>query len=261
MATGYREVAAPVVSLEASLAVASERQGSLHQYVHACPRRTYLCVGVKLLDDLLSPAFEVSSLRVQAAVQVHAAQVVFRREYEADAMVVVLSMGAHGFLIASPGLGVGAVGSPPRERTVWHFGWLAVALLGTPAQPLLKVLYVLRVRYHDESFEVWGGREALPVSHLPQNGKFEKSVPSPVSLSESVIWVVSSGGTGPTVPNSTLLRLPVRVWVTWATNCLPTRLFRSTPGCLWKSLPRHASKMVQALEPCLMFPVSSSRLA
>jgi hypothetical protein len=50
------------------------------------------------------------------------------------------------------------------------------------------------------------------------------------------------------VPNSTLLRLPVRVCVTWAMNCFATRSFKPTPGRLWKSWPRHASKMLHASE-------------
>jgi hypothetical protein len=70
----------------------------------------------------------------------------------------------------------------------------------------------------------------------------------------------TAAGAGPTVPYSTLLRDPVLVVSTFAMNCLPTT--SSSPLIfLWKSLPRHASYMVQAFEPWLIRPVSSSRLA
>ena len=41
-----------------------------------------------------------------------------------------------------------------------------------------------------------------------------------------------SGGTGPMVPNSSLLRELVRVCVTCATHCLPTKSLRVTPDRL-----------------------------
>src|SRR5687768_14245476 len=104
---------------------------------------------------------------------------------------------------------------------------------------LLPYLRVLKGR---------GGREALPVAETRQNGKSANMSSSP--FCDFGVWFLSSVvaelGTGPTVPCSTLLREPVLVCVTWPTNCFPTRLSKATPGTLWKSLPRHASKIDQA---------------
>ena len=102
----HSEVAAPIVSLEAALAVAPRRQRSPDENVNAGSRWAYLRVGVELLDYLLSPALYLSGLRVQAAVQINAAEVVFWREHEPYPVVAVLLCSLHGLGVAGPGLGV-----------------------------------------------------------------------------------------------------------------------------------------------------------
>src|SRR4028118_2346419 len=116
MATGNGEVAAPIVSLETPLAVASRWQRPPHQHVHARPRWADLREGVQLLDDLLGPVLYLSRVRVEAVVQVNAAEVVFRREHETYTIVALFLTGLHSFLIAGPCLRGRAACSLSRER-------------------------------------------------------------------------------------------------------------------------------------------------
>jgi hypothetical protein len=78
----------------------------------------------------------LASLGVQAAVQVYTTERVVPAEYEAYAAVKVFSVSLYGFGVAGPGLRIRAAGFLARERAMGHFGWLAVALLVAPAQPL-----------------------------------------------------------------------------------------------------------------------------
>src|SRR5919107_4533330 len=97
MLAGNGEVPAPVVCLEASLAVSPLRQCGSHEDVNALPRGAYLGVGVELLDYLLSPALYLACLGIQAAVQVHAAERVVLAEHDSYATVTVLSVRLYGF--------------------------------------------------------------------------------------------------------------------------------------------------------------------
>src|SRR5215217_6334135 len=68
----------------------------------------------------------------------------------------MLLAGGDRLPVAGPGLWVRAVGTPSGERGVWDLGWLAVALLGAPAQPLSEVSYVLSICNHVGIFELSG---------------------------------------------------------------------------------------------------------
>src|SRR5215217_6645922 len=130
--------------------------------MHAGPGRANLCIGVQLLDNLLGPSLYLSGLRVQAAVQVHAAEVVLWREDEPDTVIAVLSVSAYGLVVSGPGRRVRASSFLASERAVGHLGWLAVALLRAPAQPLSKVSHVLSVCYHVGILEQAGSTKSAP---------------------------------------------------------------------------------------------------
>jgi hypothetical protein len=145
---GDGEVAAPVVSLKASLAVTSLWQLGLHEDVNTSAGRANLRVRVEGFDNLLSPALYLSALRVQTAVQVHSTQAVLGSEHEAHSTVAMLLADSHGFLIVGPGLRVRSASPLTRERRVGNLARLAVALLRAPHEPLSKVSHTLRVCYH-----------------------------------------------------------------------------------------------------------------
>src|SRR5829696_2490229 len=126
--------------------------------MNACARRAYLGVGVELIDNLLGPALYLPGLWVQVAVQVNTAKVILRCEDEANAAVAVLLARCYGFLVVTPGLGVGATRPNTRVRRVGDFRQLALACLGVPAQPLFEVSYVLSVCYHVGILELGGER-------------------------------------------------------------------------------------------------------
>src|SRR3569832_755071 len=107
----------------------------------ASPGRTYLRVGVQLLNNFLSPPFYLPCFWVQATVKVHAAEVVLRGEDEAYAAVAMFCVSVDGFLIAGPGLRVGALGLLACEWGVRDLGRLAVAFLDAPTLPLSEVSY------------------------------------------------------------------------------------------------------------------------
>src|SRR5215204_5636755 len=118
MLAGDGEVAAPVVSLKASLAVTPLWQRGSQKDVNTGAGWTNLRVGVELLDNLLGPSLHLSSLRVEAAVQVHTAKIVFRREHEAYATVTVLLAGSHSLLVATPSIRIRAACPLARRRGI-----------------------------------------------------------------------------------------------------------------------------------------------
>src|SRR5215203_5827223 len=118
MLAGHGEVSAPVVGFKASLAVAALRQLCSDKNMNAGPGWANLRVGVEQLDDLPGPRLYLSGLRVQAAIKVHAAEVVLRREYEAYPTVVVFPTGSHSLLVARPGLRGRTTCPPARQRRV-----------------------------------------------------------------------------------------------------------------------------------------------
>src|SRR5215210_2928274 len=131
MFAGNGEVAAPVVCLEASLAVTTGRQLSSYEDMNAGPGWAYLRVGVELSDDRPSPRLYLPGLWVEATIQVYAAEVVLRSEHEAYPTVAVFLTGSHGLLVASPGLRDRTTCSLSRKRRVGDLRRLAIALLRT----------------------------------------------------------------------------------------------------------------------------------
>src|SRR5215217_1047114 len=150
MASRKREVPAAVIGFKPSLAVAARRQLCPYQHVNAGPGRAYLCVGAQIVDNLLSPALDLAGLRIQAVVKIHTAEIIVWCEDKTYPVVALLTAfaGAHGLFIVGPSLRVSAAGSLACQRGVRYLGRLTAALLGTPAHPLSKVLYVLGVYYH-----------------------------------------------------------------------------------------------------------------
>src|SRR5829696_942426 len=111
-------------------------------------RRGDLCVGVKLLNYLLSPLLDLAGLGVTTTVQVHAAEGVVFGEHETDAVVAALLVGRHSLGVTRPVSRVRAASSFPRERRVRHLGRLAVAFLVAPAYPLVEISHVLSVCHY-----------------------------------------------------------------------------------------------------------------
>src|SRR5215213_2155725 len=162
MLAGDGEVPAPVVCLEASLAVTAGRQLSSYEDMNAGPRGAYLGIGVELLDNRPGPRLYLTSHWIEATIQVYAAQIVLRREHEPDAVVAVRLADAYGLLVARPGFRVCALGFLTRARVIRYFRRLAVALLDAPAQPLSTVPYVECVCYHRYVPELGGEHRNAP---------------------------------------------------------------------------------------------------
>src|SRR5918994_7441730 len=135
MPAGNGEVPAPVVCLEASLAVSPLRQCGSHEDMNACPGRADLRVGVELLDDRPGPRLYSLCQWIEATIEIYAAEVVLRSEHEAYPSVALFLTGSHSLLVACPGLRVRTTCSPPRDWGVGDLGRLTFTLLRTPAQP------------------------------------------------------------------------------------------------------------------------------
>src|SRR5215207_9885906 len=115
--------------------------------MEAGTRRGDLRVGVKLLNYVLCPRFDLASLGVAATVQVHAAKWVVPGENEPYAVVTVFPVGCHSLGVIGPASRIRAAGSLPRERGVRYLGHLAVAFLVAPANILPQASHVLSVCY------------------------------------------------------------------------------------------------------------------
>src|SRR5215208_6023876 len=113
MPAGKGEVPAPVVCLEASLAVSPFRQCGSHQDMNAFPGRANLCVGVEFLDDRPGPRLYFLGQWIEATIKIYAAEVVLRSEHEAYPSVALFLTGSHSLLVACPGLRGCTTCSPP----------------------------------------------------------------------------------------------------------------------------------------------------
>src|SRR5215207_9347882 len=145
MPAGNGEVPAPVVCLEASLAVSPLRQCGSHEDMNACPGRADLRVGVELLDDRPGPRLYFLCQWIEATIEVYAAEVVLRSEHDAYPSVALFPTGSYSLLVACPGVRVRAAGPPTRYGGIRDLRRLAFALLRAPAHPLPQVPDVLRL--------------------------------------------------------------------------------------------------------------------
>src|SRR5215212_1713083 len=116
MPAGNGEVPAPVVCLEASLAVSPLRQCGSHEDMNTFPGRANLRVGVELLDDRPGPRLYVPGHWIEATIQVYTAELVLRSEHEAYPTVALFLTGAHSLLVACPGLRGCTTCSLPCDR-------------------------------------------------------------------------------------------------------------------------------------------------
>src|SRR5918994_5444563 len=135
----------------------------------AGPGRAYLRIGVELLYNLPGPRLYLSGFRVEALIEVHAAEIILRCKHEPYPPVALFLTGSHSFLVSGPGLRDRTISPLACGGRVRNFCRLTVAFLGTPAKPLSKVSYVQSVCYHvDESSRF--GEDTKP-SPLPTSLK------------------------------------------------------------------------------------------
>src|SRR5215216_2517628 len=116
MSAGNGEVPAPVVCLEASLAVLPLRQCGSHEDMNAFPGRANLRVGVELLDDRPGPRLYISGHWIDTTIEIYATEVVLRSEHETYPTVALFLTGSHSLLVACPGLRGRTTSSLPSDR-------------------------------------------------------------------------------------------------------------------------------------------------
>ncbi|MFC5972081.1 hypothetical protein ACFPYI_12145 [Halomarina salina] len=135
---GHGEKAARLVQFHVVSAIPAPWERSFHDDVHASPRWADLCIGVQAVDDGPRPRLDRFGCWNPTVVQVDADERVVVGEDEAK--TEIFSTGCcEGIVERTPGRRISRRGEPPCLWVEWNLRRSTVALLLTPADPLVSL--------------------------------------------------------------------------------------------------------------------------